>query len=68
MKSNQIKELHTVSKEELLKLLAEIDIDLKKITLDAKTKRLKNVSLLTNKRKDKARILTILKEKELLEA
>lgn len=68
MKTNQLKELHSKSSEELRKLLEELEIDLKRIVLDAAAKRLKNVALVEGKKKDKARILTILREKELIKS
>ena len=60
MKRRQIKELSTKSKNELVALLVKEQEDLAKINLERKARRLKNVALISEKKKDIARINTFI--------
>lgn len=66
MKSKGKKELHTKTVKELQQLLNEIKQEIFKFKLELSKKKLKNVRSIFEKRKDMARVLTILKEKELV--
>lgn len=65
MKTKEKKELQTKTRDELKSLLRAIDEEIFKLRLENFRKKLKNVSSISLKRKDKARIMTILREKEL---
>lgn len=67
MKRRDLKELTTKSKEELIKMLKEYQDEVEKITIQEKAGRLKNVMLSSQKRKDIARILTMIRNKEIKE-
>ena len=65
MKKKELKELHQKSQQDLQSLMKKAQEELVKLKMDRKAGRLKNVRLPENKRRDLARIKTILKEKEL---
>lgn len=65
MKSKAKKELHTKTIQELEQLLKETRDELFKLKLEHARKKLKNTSLISEKRKDMAKIMTIIKEGEL---
>lgn len=67
MKTNEKKELHTKTNEELKKMLADKRKELTDAKISNTRGKLKNVSSLTNIRIDIARILTIIRGKELSE-
>jgi len=62
----EIKELREKEKSELVKLLKEARLELVKLRLERKVGSLSDGSTITKKRKELARILTALKEKEIL--
>ncbi|MEM0363774.1 MAG: 50S ribosomal protein L29 [Sulfolobaceae archaeon] len=57
-----VKELRKMKKEELLKKLDELRLELIKLRVQARMGTLKNTASIRNTRKDIARILTILNE------
>ncbi|MBI4990606.1 50S ribosomal protein L29 [Candidatus Gottesmanbacteria bacterium] len=65
MKKRDIKEIFSKTKEELSKILKEYKNELEKITVQQKAGKLKNVMLVHQKRKDIARILGSLRNKEI---
>lgn len=65
MKKNQIKELVAKSKEELVKTAIDLKIEIGKIRIQQNSGKMRNVSLLREKRKDLSRILTMVRLKEL---
>ena len=65
MKRKQIKELAIKTKIELMTLLGKEEEDLAKLLLEKKARRLKNVALVSEKKKDIARIKTFLRDLEL---
>lgn len=65
MKRRDVKDLSTKSKEELMQMLTQLREEMKKNTLEIAMRKLKNVSFLREKKKDIARILTKIREKEL---
>jgi len=65
MKKNTLSEFKSKSKEELHKLLLELREEVAKLLVERGSRKLKNVSLLREKKKDIARILTIIHQKEL---
>ncbi|MBI3380029.1 50S ribosomal protein L29 [Candidatus Gottesmanbacteria bacterium] len=65
MKKSQIKELNAKTEAELNKMLSSQKEDLAKIMIELQSKKLKNVALVTNKKKMIAVISTKLTEKEL---
>lgn len=65
MKRRDVKDLSTKSKEELMQMLTQLREEMKKNTLEIAMRKLKNVSVLREKKKDIARILTKIREKEL---
>lgn len=60
MKRKDIKELHTKEKGELMALLQSAQGELFTLRMDHSMKKLKNTRSLFNKKKDIARILTVL--------
>lgn len=68
MKKNQIKELRSKTEAELTKMLASHKEDLAKIMIDLKSKKLRNVALVTTKKKMIAVISTFIAEKELVKS
>lgn len=64
MRLNETGELHLKSFEELKAMLDEARKSLAVLRLELATKKLKNVRAIFNKRKDIARILTVIKEKK----
>ncbi|MBI1982202.1 MAG: 50S ribosomal protein L29 [Candidatus Levybacteria bacterium] len=64
MKSKDIKELHAKAKEELKNMLLQAKNELFSLKMQLKQNKLKNKRLIFLKRKDIARMITILKEKE----
>lgn len=65
MKNSEKKSLTEKDKKELKTMLKETKGDLAKVVLDKNTGKLKNLRLLFQKRKDIARILTVIRQKEL---
>lgn len=66
MKKNQVKELRGKKKEELIRLLQDSKNELVTLRLDNATRKLKNTRAIFHKRKDIAKILTTMKEKEFI--
>lgn len=66
MKKSQIKEFRSKTKTELGKMLQIQKDDLAKIMIDLNSKKLRNVALVTNKKRILAVILTLMREKELI--
>lgn len=64
MKSKDIKELHTKTIEELKHILSEAKDELFSLKMQFRQNKLKNKRLIFLKRKDIAKVATILKEKE----
>lgn len=67
MKRKEIKALHEKTKEELEKMLGEKRLSLVKLRTDLASGKTKNVKALARERDEIAQILTIIKEKEILE-
>lgn len=67
MKKKDIQDLKTKSLPELKKILAKALLELARLKFTAEDKKGKNVHLYLNKRRDIARIKTIISEKELME-
>ncbi|MDO8639725.1 MAG: 50S ribosomal protein L29 [bacterium] len=65
MKTKEKKELNSKSTEELKILLGAAEGELSLLKLENFRKKLKNTSSVTMKRKEIAKILTIIKQKEL---
>jgi len=65
MKKKQIAELHNKSKKELISLIQQIEHELVQLRLHLQTGKLKSSHEWLAKKRDLARIKTILKEKEL---
>ncbi len=66
MRSNDVKQLHTASVEDLNKQLLELRSKLESMTSDHVMGKLTNGRTLSSLRKDIARVLTVLRAKELL--
>ncbi len=64
MKSKDLKELHTRTREELLKAIVDARAEISKMQIDLVRGTNKNINAVRNKKKDLARFLTIVKEKE----
>lgn len=64
MKTNEMKELHTKTVAELASTIAQLRTDMEKMELERRSGTLHNVSLVKNKKKDLAKLLTVLKQKE----
>lgn len=67
MKKEEKKELFQAKKEELKVMAEKIRKEIAKIILERNAGKLKNISFLREKRKMLARVLTILRRKELVE-
>ena len=65
MKVKEIKELHQKKKEELKIMLEKIAKEIVNFRMEKQSGKLKNVSLLNKKKREVARIKTIIKEKEI---
>ncbi|MBI2617378.1 50S ribosomal protein L29 [Candidatus Gottesmanbacteria bacterium] len=65
MKPKVKNEFRDKTVEELRNLLKEYETDITMISISQKSGKMKNVSLLGKKRNEVARIITIMKEKEL---
>jgi len=63
----EIKELREKGKNELIKLLEEARVELVKLRLERKIGSLVDGSAISKKRKEIVKILTVLREKEILE-
>lgn len=68
MKTNSLKELHGKSKEELTKTLLKLRGDIKRLTIDLATGKLRNTNEIANRKRDIAQVLTLLHQKELLKS
>lgn len=66
MKRKEINDLKGKTADELKKLVNETRILIVKSRMEIKTAKLKNVRIVKNKRADLARMLTFIKQKELL--
>jgi len=64
MKKDAKKELATRTKDELIKAVRDLRIEIGKLSLDLKMKKLENTNLVYRKKKDVARILTYITQKE----
>ncbi len=62
MKANELRKL---KKEELLKKVDELKMELMRLRFKNKIERLKNPNVIRRTKKDIARVLTIIREKEL---
>lgn len=65
MKRNEIKELHTKTTKELWDLLKKLRIDVQKLKIDLSQNKVGNTRSLSGKLDDIARIMTVLRTKEL---
>ncbi|MCX6725866.1 MAG: 50S ribosomal protein L29 [Candidatus Shapirobacteria bacterium] len=65
MKIKEIKELHQKKIEELKIMLEKIAKEIVNFRMEKQSGKLKNVSLLNKKKREVARIKTIIKEKEI---
>lgn len=66
MKRGEIKQLRGKSLEELRKMLMETKEELGKLRMEKSSQKLKKIHALKIKRKDIARMLTIIREKEFI--
>lgn len=64
MKVNEKKELHNKTYEELAKLLTDTKAEIATMKIDAKLGKVTNTSLIRTKKKDVARIMTLLTTKQ----
>jgi ribosomal protein L29 len=64
MKGNARKELHTKSKEELLNMVKTVRKEIAELIIKKSSNKDKNVHSIGQKKKELAKILTVLKEKE----
>lgn len=67
MKKKEISQLHTKSSQELKSLIKKMEEELVKMRIDLKSGKLKDVRAVLKKRRDLARVKTVLGEKELNE-
>lgn len=66
MKKTQLKEFANKTKEELREILKKEREDIGKAILESRVKKIKNLRAIFVKRKDIAKIKTLIREKELL--
>lgn len=64
MKSKEVKELTNKTKADLKKMLDEMHLDLSRQKMDLKLGKGKNTAVLKEIKRDIARVLTVLKQKE----
>lgn len=67
MKRKEIRDSLAKSKEELIKKVQELQKEVRKISVERSSGRMKNTALSRDKKKEIAQILTIIKKKELEE-
>lgn len=65
MKTQEFKNLRQKNEKELIDMVKNLKKEMTKLRLELSMKKIKNVSIVRGKRKDIARILTILKERKL---
>ena len=65
MKTQEFKNLRQKNEKELIDMVKNLKKEMTKLRLELSMKKIKNVSIIRGKRKDIARILTILKERKL---
>lgn len=65
MKRKEIKELHQKNKEELKIMLEKTAREIVNLRMEKQSGKLKNISFLNQKKRELARIKTIIKEKEI---
>lgn len=65
MKRKEVRELIQKTKEELMSKLQELEKDIEKMNVEKGAQKLQNTATTGQKKKDIARILTVLKQKEL---
>jgi len=65
MKIKEVKELTMKKEEELKKMIEKNSLEIVKLKMEKQVGKLKNISLLREKKRDLARLKTILKDKEL---
>ena len=65
MKRNELKEVKSKEIKELQVMLKDLKSQIAKLTVERSSGKTKNVCLISQKRKDVARILTIIRQKEL---
>lgn len=63
MKKNELKELHAKTHEELVKMLGEARLIIAQSQMDKSMGKLKNTNFINTKKKDVARMLTLLGQK-----
>lgn len=67
MKRNELKEIKLKDPKELKVMLVDLKKEIAKLIVERASGKTKNVALIGQKRKDVARILTIIRQKELSE-
>ena len=67
MKRNQLNETKQLDKTALLELVKKTRIEIADLVLDKNMSKLKDLKSISKKRKDLAQMLTVLRQKELLE-
>ncbi len=65
MKKKEFKDLETKTEAELAKLVVDLRGQVTKVKLDLAARRLKNTNVIKNLRRDLARNLTVLRQKQL---
>ena len=65
MKRKEVRELIQKTKEELMSKLQGLKKDIEKMNVEKGARKLQNTATIGQKKKDIARILTVLKQKEL---
>ena len=65
MKKREVKDLFSKEVSELEKNLAQLKKDAAKLIIERRSKKNKNISLIGEKKKDIARILTVIRQKEI---
>ena len=67
MKKNEFSQVKGLSVKELIDKTKQIKKEIADLTLDKNMNKLKNLKTISKKRKDLARVLTVIKQKALLE-
>lgn len=66
MKRKELTEIRLLTTEEIIKKVKTFEQELEQLVLDKNRRLLKNIKLISKRKKEIAQILTILRQKELL--
>lgn len=68
MKRNDFLEIKNLTKKEIVKKVGDLKNEILSLIIDKNTKKLKDLKVISKKRKEVAKMLTLIKQKTLLES